>query len=142
MDIKIVDFNVNMEDVKLANITSLLVDSPTCLASIDFIVNDKKETMELMVYGEKKIYYKEYCYRYVDEYSKELLKLLNTKDPNSYYIWLDNGVDILDNNWVELTYTKDGQIQPDGYVCDGEFGETEEEIKEFFFDMIKEFYGD
>ena len=66
-----------------------------------------------------------------------LLALLNIQ---GYDIWLDNGVDILDNNWVELTYTKDGQIQPDGYICDGEFGETEEEIKEFFFFLLEEFY--
>lgn len=138
MKIEIVDFNVNMENVKRANKTSLLVDSSTSLASIDFIINGKKETMDLMVYGEKKIYYKGYYCRDVSEYPEELLELLNNE---SYDIWLDNGVDILDNNWVELTYTKDGQIQPDGYVCDGEFGETEEEIKEFFLSMIKEFYG-
>ena len=136
-DIKIIDHYVDMDEVELANIDSLLVDSGTTLATLDYKLpnSDFVETISLEVRGEVKIFYKgDYFFR-ASEYPKEVKDILRLPYMDRLEV---EDFEIIDNNWCELFYTLNGDWQYDTDVVDGEFGETEEEIIDYLTDMAYE----
>lgn len=131
-NVTIKEFWIEPNDVKLANIDSILVESGTTLAYMKYIINDSEEELSIETQGEVKIRYKGDYYFRPQEYTDELKEIIR----NQSYLEEDLDFEILDNNWCELFYTIGGKTSFDGYVCDGEFGETEEEIKQYFLDTI------
>lgn len=131
MEIK--DFYVDMDAVKLANINSLLVDSDTTIASLLYNSPSTGEEEEIFieVKGDVKIFFDGNYYYTASEFPnelKEILRLSPVDRPDNF--------EIIDNNWCELFYTINGNVESDFDVVDGEFGETEAEIKQYLIDMV------
>lgn len=137
--IKVIDFGCDMDLVKLANIDSLLVESGNDLAWLKYLnPNDPTiiEEIAIGVRGGIKIVFRGSYYDYPGEYHEELKKIIRDGIQNYEY----NDLEVIDNNWVECFYTKNGDIQYDSYVCDGEFGDTEKEIKEYLIEFAEDLW--
>lgn len=136
-EIKLKKFSCDKEELKKAAINSLLCDSGE-LASLEFEFNGKNETICLFVSGEKRIVFNGECYRYVQDYPEELIKIIKSGKIDS-----SKDVEIHNNNWVELWWTEAGvSVSCDDTVVDGEFGNgTPEEAYKYLIEMSKEIYA-
>ena len=124
---QIIEFYCDMDAVHLANIDSLLVESGTELAYMKYWLDGKEEELYIAVRGDIKIIYKGEYYFRPSEYTEELKDILKSSPVEQLEI---DDFEIIDNNWCELFHR--GDNYEDGLdVCDGEFGETEQEIKEY-----------
>lgn len=134
--IELKNFYWDEEAVKLANINSMLVDSNTTLASAEFDINGKTEEISIEVRGEVQVLFEgEYFYN-PSEFPRELKNLIKS---NKWWD-TDERVNVFNNNWVELFYTKDGYWESTYDVLDGIIGETEKEIREFLEESIETIY--
>lgn len=139
-NVKIKEFTFDEKELKNASINSLLCDTGV-IAKLQFTINDKVESIELYVCGEKRIHFKDEVYRYSSDYPEELTTLIKEGKLDT----LDYEP-VVDNNWVELMWTENGEYVDcgclDDTVVDGEFGSgSPKEAYEYLITMIKELYA-
>ena len=133
-----IEFDYDGPEVAKAAIDSMLVDSDTKLAGIVVDINGQREMVDLMVYGEVRIQYKDDIYRYPDEYPEELVEIIKTDRQ-----WFErDDIYVMENNWCEVIFTRKGEYQSEAYgdICDGEFPTDIHKMENWLLDIACDIY--
>lgn len=132
------EISKQMEDYMRKNILVLFKKLSDCKDSLLFDSGEQiatygtKDTyVSLEVYGEVKVIYKNQVYHSACEMPPELLEIFKSGDYGD-----DSNVEVLDNNWFDYVYVKNGQPQSNDYVCESDISsmlesELETEMAEY-----------
>lgn len=110
-------------------VDSMLFDSGETIAKLTY----GNWTCYVDVSGEKKIWFKDEQYRYVQDYPEELIEAF--KNGTAY----DNpNINICDNNWFDIVVYQDGEYIADDVVEDDISKYNKKQLKE----MMKEYLNE
>lgn len=136
--LKILKFECDEDLIKIADREPLLIESGTSIAYMKYLLDAREEEIEIVVCGDIRILYKGEYYFRPNEYTEELKQILRMSHIERLQI---DDFEILENNWCEIRYTKNGEWQYNAPVCDGEFGKTQEEVKNYLIETAKLLVG-